>query len=110
MEMEQIVNYILQWGPSVVSIVTMISTVVVAIKKVQNANDVNLKETKKLQHDLHSVIFENSELKRDIRKMVEEIHHIRSRELNGTTPIKDNEQFKKDVEKLNIKNSTKKGK
>lgn len=110
MEMEQVVNYILQWGPSVVSIITMISTVIVAIKKVQNANDVNLKETKKLQYDLHSVITENSELKRDIRKMVQEIHHIKSRELNGTTPIKDHEQFKKDVEKIVLKNQQKKGK
>lgn len=83
MNMEQVVNCILQWGPSVVSIITMICTVIVAVKKVTNVNDVNLKETKKLQHDVHLVTRENLELKRSIKKMIDEIHHIKERDVKN---------------------------
>lgn len=75
--MEQVVNYILQWGPSAVSIITMVATVIVAVKKVGKSNDENLKQTRKLESNINELITENIELKKSLKKILYKIHNIR---------------------------------
>jgi len=77
---KQVVDLILQWGPSIVSIITMICTVIVAIKKVSNSNDANLKETRRLENKMNQVLEENSELKKTIRKITHKIYQIKDKE------------------------------
>lgn len=77
---KQVVDLILQWGPAVVSIITMICTVIVAIKKVSNSNDANLKETRRLESKMNEVLEENAELKRSIRKITHKIYHVKDQE------------------------------
>lgn len=73
----QIINYIIAWGPSVVSIITMICTVIVAIKKVGKSNDTNLQETRRLEAKMNSVLEENADLKKVLKKCMRKIHNIR---------------------------------
>lgn len=76
----KVVDLILQWGPAVVSIITMICTVIVAIKKVSNSNDANLKEIRRLENKMNQVLEENAELKKSIRKITHKIYHIKDTE------------------------------
>lgn len=75
--MKQVVDLILQWGPSVVSIIGMICTVIVAIKRVNRSNDDNLKETKKLRDETHALMRENAELKRDLKRIMNKIYRVK---------------------------------
>lgn len=77
---QMIIDLILQWGPAVVSIITMICTVIVAIKKVSSSNDTNLKETRKLENKINSVLDENAELKKTLRKITNKIYHVKNKE------------------------------
>lgn len=77
---QMIIDLILQWGPAVVSIITMICTVIVAIKKVSNSNDTNLKETRQLEKKMGQVLEENAELKKTIRKIMHKIYHVKDKE------------------------------
>lgn len=79
-QIQMIIDLILQWGPSIVSIITMICTVIVAIKKVHNSNDANLKETRKLENKMNQVLEENAELKKSIRKITHKIYHVKDKE------------------------------
>ena len=76
----KVVDLILQWGPSIVSIITMMCTVIVAIKKVSNSNDTNLKETRRLETKLNQVLDENVELKKTIRKITHKIYQVKDKE------------------------------
>lgn len=75
--MKQVVDLILQWGPAVVSIIGMICTVIVAIKRVNRSNDDNLKETKKLRDETHALMRENAELKRDLKRIMNKIYRVK---------------------------------
>lgn len=77
---EMIINYLLQWGPSVVSVITMVCTVITAIKKVGNYNDENLKETRNLEKQLNAVATENMELKKTLNKILNKLYKIKSKE------------------------------
>lgn len=75
--MKQIIDLILLWGPSIVSIITMICTVIVAIKKVNNSNSSNLKETQKLRDETHQIMKENAELKKQLNKILNKVYHVK---------------------------------
>jgi hypothetical protein len=78
-QIKQIVDLILQWGPSVVSIIGMIATVIVALKKIGRSNDENLTNTRRLEQKMNEVLIENAELKKTIRKMTNKIYHIKEK-------------------------------
>lgn len=78
--LQQIVDLILQWGPSVVSIITMICTVIVAIKKLGISSDKNYKETQQLRNQMDSICHENAELKRELRRVIRRINRVRDDE------------------------------
>ena len=79
-EIQLIIDLILQWGPSIVSIITMICTVIVAIKKIASSNDTNLKEIANIENKISDVLRENAELKKDLKKMTNKIYKIKATE------------------------------
>lgn len=79
-EIQLIIDLILQWGPSIVSIITMICTVIVAIKKIASSNDTNLQEIANIENKISDVLRENAELKKDLKKMTNKIYKIQTKE------------------------------
>lgn len=79
-EIQLIIDLILQWGPSIVSIITMICTVIVAIKKIASSNDTNLQEIANIENKISDVLRENAELKKDLKKMTNKIYKIKTKE------------------------------
>ena len=79
-DIEMIINLILQWGPSIVSIITMICTVIMTIKKVASSNDANLNKLKEIETGMVNVLKENADLKKDLKKMTNKIYKIKATE------------------------------
>lgn len=79
-EIQLIIDLILQWGPSIVSIITMICTVIVAIKKIASSNDTNLQEIANIENRIADVLRENAELKKSIKKMTNKVYKIKDTE------------------------------
>lgn len=77
--LQAVVDLILQWGPAVASIVGMVTTIIVAIKKVNTSNKINLNETKKLADNTAQLMRENAELKRELRKILRKTYNIRDK-------------------------------
>lgn len=78
-DIQMIIDLILQWGPSIVSIITMICTVIMTIKKVASSNDANLQELKLLESKMANILQENVDLKKDIRKITKKIHNVKDK-------------------------------
>ena len=78
-DIQMIIDLILQWGPSIVSIITMICTVIMTIKKVASSNDANLQELKTLESKMANILQENVDLKKDIRKITKKIHNVKDK-------------------------------
>lgn len=79
-DLQMIIDLILQWGPSIVSIITMICTVIMTIKKVASSNDANLNKLKEIETGMVSVLKENADLKKDLKKMTNKIYKIKATE------------------------------
>lgn len=79
-EIQYIIDLILQWGPSLVSIITMICTVIVAIKKIADSNDSNVQELANIENRMSEVLKENAELKKSIKKITNKIYKIKDTE------------------------------
>lgn len=79
-DIQMIIDLILQWGPSIVSIITMICTVIMTIKKVASSNDANLQELKTIETKMMNVLQENADLKKDIRKITNKIYKVKTKE------------------------------
>ena len=79
-EIQLIIDLILQWGPSIVSIITMICTVIVAIKKIASSNDTNLQEIANIENRIADVLRENAELKKSIKKITNKVYKIKDTE------------------------------
>ena len=72
-----IINYIISIAPAVTAILTAIGTMIVAYKKIKTATqDANI-QTKALQRDVSSVMKENAELKRELRRTLRMVHRVR---------------------------------
>ena len=78
-DIQMIIDLILQWGPAIVSIITMICTVIMTIKKVASSNDANLQELKSLESKMASILQENVDLKKDIRKITKKIANVKDK-------------------------------
>lgn len=78
-DIQMIIDLILQWGPSIVSIITMICTVIMTIKKVASSNDANLQELKSLESKMANILQENVDLKKDIRKITKKIANVKDK-------------------------------
>ena len=81
--LDTITQAILLYGPAVVSIVSMICTVVVSIKKVASTTKSSLDEVKEinksnqaLKEELNVVIPVNAELKESLRKCINKMDNI----------------------------------
>lgn len=79
-DIQMIIDLILQWGPSIVSIITMICTVIMTIKKVASSNDANLNKLKEIETGMVNVLKENADLKKDLKKMTNKIYKIKATE------------------------------
>lgn len=79
-DIQMIIDLILQWGPSIVSIITMICTVIMTIKKVASSNDTNLNKLKEIETGMVNVLKENADLKKDLKKMTNKIYKIKATE------------------------------
>lgn len=79
-DLQMIIDLILQWGPSIVSIITMICTVIMTIKKVASSNDANLNKLKEIEAGMVNVLKENADLKKDLKKMTNKIYKIKATE------------------------------
>ena len=79
-DIQMIIDLILQWGPAIVSIITMISTVIMTIKKVASSNDTNLNKLKEIETGMVNVLKENADLKKDLKKMTNKIYKIKATE------------------------------
>lgn len=79
-DLQMIIDLILQWGPSLVSIITMICTVIMTIKKVASSNDANLNKLKEIETGMVNVLKENVDLKKDLKKMTNKIYKIKATE------------------------------
>jgi hypothetical protein len=79
-DIQMIIDLILQWGPSIVSIITMICTVIMTIKKVASSNDANLNKLKEIEAGMVNVLKENADLKKDLKKMTNKIYKIKATE------------------------------
>lgn len=79
-DLQMIIDLILQWGPSIVSIITMICTVIMTIKKVASSNDANLNKLKEIETGMVNVLKENADLKKDLKKMTNKIYKIKATE------------------------------
>ena len=79
-DIQMIIDLILQWGPSLVSIITMLCTVIMTIKKVASSNDANLNKLKEIETGMVNVLKENVDLKKDLKKMTNKIYKIKATE------------------------------
>ena len=79
-DIQMIIDLILQWGPSLVSIITMLCTVIMTIKKVASSNDTNLNKLKEIETGMVNVLKENADLKKDLKKMTNKIYKIKATE------------------------------
>lgn len=79
-DIQMIIDLILQWGPAIVSIITMICTVIMTIKKVASSNDANLNKLKEIETGMVNVLKENVDLKKDLKKMTNKIYKIKATE------------------------------
>lgn len=81
-----VVQYIMIYGPVLVSVITMISTVIVAIKKCKSVSNDSLKQTRVLKEEMNTLASDISEVARQNVKLLEE-----------------NRQLKASINKINIK-------
>ena len=65
-DLQMIIDLILQWGPSIVSIITMICTVIMTIKKVASSNDTNLNKLNEIETGMVNVLKDIVDLKIDL--------------------------------------------
>ena len=79
-DIQMIIDLILQWGPAIVSIITMICTVIMTIKKVASSNDANLNKLKEIETGMSDILKENAELKRSIKKITNKVYKIKDKE------------------------------
>ena len=82
-ELDAITQAILTYGPAVVSIITMICTVVISIKRVASTTKNSLDEVKSmrktndsLKEDIGALIQENAELKNELHKCINKMNHV----------------------------------
>ena len=75
--MKEVMNYLIQWGPSICSIITMIATVIVALRRVNNSNNKCLKETREIQKRFNEILKENATLKKYLTKAINKLNHIK---------------------------------
>ena len=76
METDAVIQYILGIAPSVASIISMIATIVVSIRKMKEITEDNAKKLSKITVLAHQLMEENKELKRDIRKSINKISTV----------------------------------
>lgn len=83
MELDSITQAILLYGPAVVSIVTMICTVIISIKKVASTTKSSLDEVKEinkankeLKEDMAAVMQENAQLKESIDECMNRMNNV----------------------------------
>lgn len=83
MELDVITQTVLLYAPAIVSIITMICTVIVSIKKVASSSEASVKEVKEMRaknnelaQDMSALIQENTELKEVIKHVVNRLDHI----------------------------------
>lgn len=83
MELDAITQAILVYGPAVVSIITMICTVIISIKKVASTSKASINEVKEmkkannsLKEDMGALIQENTELKEELHKCINMMNHV----------------------------------
>ena len=83
MNIDTIIQCVVTIAPAVVSILTVISTMIVSIKKIKYNSDATVKDVKsqneineELKAQLVAVTTENAELKREVRKCLNKINHV----------------------------------
>ena len=83
MNIDTIINYVITIAPAVVSILTVISTMIVSIKKIKHSSEETVNEVKsqneineELKEQLVAVTTENAELKREVRKCINKMNHV----------------------------------
>ena len=85
--MEQVMQYIIEFSPAITSVIGIIVALIVGIKKIKNSNDKTLDEVKTSNAKIlalyveekekrEEVQRENSELKRDLRKIMAKLNHV----------------------------------
>ena len=85
--MEQVISYIIEFSPAITSVIGIIVALIVGIKKIKNSNDKTLDEVKTSNAKIlalyveekekrEEVQRENSELKRDLRKIMAKLNHV----------------------------------
>lgn len=79
--MEEILNNIIQYAPSIVSIITMVATAFITIKKIvasgQDEISTLKQENGSLRKDLQRSVSETQELRTELRKLANKIDKIR---------------------------------
>lgn len=80
MDTEEITNLIMSIVPSVTAIITAVSAIVVCminIKRLMN-NHISdaTKENAALRNDMHNMMNENAELKKELKKTVNRLNHV----------------------------------
>ena len=83
MNIDTIIQCVVAIAPAVVSILTVISTMIVSIKKIKNSSQETVNEVKsqneineELKEQLVAVTTENAELKKEIRKCMNKMNHV----------------------------------
>ena len=76
METDAVIQYILGIAPAVASIISMIATIVVSIRKMKKITDDNAKKLGNITVLAHQLMEENKELKREIRKSINKISTV----------------------------------
>ena len=83
MNIDMIIQCVVTIAPAVVSILTVISTMIVSIKKIKNSSQETVNEVKsqneineELKEQLVAVTTENAELKREVRKCMNKMNHV----------------------------------
>ena len=85
--MEQVMQYIIEFSPAITSVIGIIVALIVGIKRIKNNNDKTLDEVKTSNAKIlalyveekekrEEVQRENSELKRDLRKIMAKLNHV----------------------------------
>lgn len=72
----EITQYIVTIAPAITAIISVITALIISIKKVKKIDEGHQKETKALNNRVNGVLQENAELKQEIKKLVKTINHI----------------------------------
>lgn len=85
--MEQVMQYLIEFSPAITSVIGIIAALIVGIKKIKDSNNKTLDEVKTSNAKIlalyveekekrEEVQRENSELKRDLRKIMAKLNHV----------------------------------